>query len=158
MEEKIYPYKQKAWVGLFSTLLSGSIAYFLLQMGITNNRGLIINGSRLTSQEATTLYWLLLLISAIALIYSLLGFISSFSDRFIILSQDSLSFPKSILTKNVVRIPYRSIKQLQLEQVQGNRFLHVHHTKGKISIPEHMLPNKTAFEDLCYTLSSIVDF
>jgi hypothetical protein len=92
MEEKIYPYKQDVWVGLFSTLLCGSIAYFLLQMGITNNRGLIINGARLASQDATTLYWLLSVISAIALVYSLLGLISSFSDRFITLSQDSLSF------------------------------------------------------------------
>lgn len=131
---------------------------FFLQMGITNNRGLIINGARLASQEATTLYWLLSVISAIALVYSLLGFISSLSDRFITLSQDSLSFPNSMLSKNVIKIPYSSIRQLRLEEVQGNRFLHVHHTKGKISIPEHLLPNKIAFEDLCYTLSSIVNF
>jgi hypothetical protein len=158
MEEKTYPYKQEVRVGLFCTLLFGGISYFFLQMGITNNRGLIINGARLASQDATTLYWLLLIISVIALIYSLLSFISSFWDRYITLSQDSLSLPKNLLSKNILRIPYGSIKQLQLEQVQGNRFLHVHYTKGKISIPEHMLPNKTAFEDLCYTLSSIVDF
>jgi hypothetical protein len=52
-----------------------------------------------------------------------------------------------------VEIPFKNISSIQLQEIQRQRFLHINHPGGKLSIAQAMLPSKAEFDELCSTIA-----
>lgn len=151
MNFKRYPYKQKWWVGPACVVFFGLCAWMFWHKVRQAPRGLIINHAiELSPSSAQTFHWLLfcaaLMFVALGLAVSALSFQQ---ERYITLTSRALSAPKSGFSKVVIEVPFQSITSLQVQAVQRQRFLHIHHRAGKLSIAQSMLPSQADFEELC---------
>lgn len=151
MNFKRYPYKQKWWVGPACVVFFGLCAWMFWHKVHQAPRGLIINHAiELSPSSAQTFHWLLfcaaLMFVALGLAVSALSFRQ---ERYITLTSRALSAPKSGFSKVVIEVPFQSITSLQVQAVQRQRFLHIHHRAGKLSIAQSMLPSQADFEELC---------
>jgi len=53
-----------------------------------------------------------------------------------------------------VTVQYSDISNITVQSVPGSKFLQIVHPGGKLSIPNSMLPNKAAFEELISTVET----
>lgn len=158
VNRKTYPYKQKWWLGPACVVLFGLCAWMFWFKAHQPPRGLIINHMiELSPGGAQIFHWSLFAVSMLLVAMSVLVFIMSFkSERHITISATSIRAPKSGISNLEVDVPFGSIKSLQLQEVQRQRFLHIHHAGGKLSIVQSMLSSKAEFEEICALLSAKV--
>jgi len=130
------------------TLVLGNVA-------LSNDRGLILNRIiELSKENATIFYWCVTAGSGLLVATGLLGLISGLtSKKEIVLSENGISAPRSGISKKIISVKYSDITELTMQAVQKQRFLNIIHPGGKLTIPQSMLPNKQAFEDLVKIVS-----
>ncbi len=155
METAKYPYKPKPIVAIAVTLFFAGCAAIIGKQALNNDRGLILNRIiEFSPSGATTFYWLLTILSVLAVVVGMFMLIKSLSaPRFVLLTQESLVSPKAGFSKNSITIPYDTINSLTIQEVQKQKFLMVHYSGKKISIPQSLLPNKETFDELCRKLA-----
>jgi hypothetical protein len=155
MELAEYPYKPKSMTAVVVMVFFAACAAVLAHEADTNDRGLIINRIiELSPSQATVFYWVLAGLSVLFVIGGLFMLVRSFAaPRRVSLTRDSLISPKAGFSKQVLTIPYASIRKLEVTKVQRQRFLMVYYDKHKISIPQSLLPNQAAFDELYNKLS-----
>lgn len=157
-DSKTYRYKQKWWIGPACIILFGLCSWMFWHKTHEPPRGLIINHMiELSPSSAQIFHWALFVVSLCLVALGLVVFLNSFkSARQITISATSIRAPKSGISNLEVDIPFDSIKSLQLQEVQRQRFLHIQHAGGKLSIVQSMLSSKAEFEEICARLSAQV--
>ena len=145
-----YQYKPKALVLVLAILIIGGLAAVMAYLALTNDSGLIIEHIiKLSPRSATIFYWC---IAGILLAFAAAGlwaFAASLAvEKYIRLTDTELSAPKSGLSKQNTHIPLKEIKKITIQSVQGQRFMTISHSNGKLSIAQSLMPDKEKFEEL----------
>lgn len=155
MTLKKYPYRQKKWVGPACALFFGATAWVFWLKTQNTERGLIINRViELSPGEAQVFYWVLLVASLIFVVLGGFIFAASFKQvRYITLTDEAVILPKNGFSKEDMQIPFLSIQALQVQEVQGQVFLNITHSGGKVSIVQSMLTSKADFSELSKAIS-----
>jgi len=150
MEPLTYPYKPKVIKTIVISIFLGALAAFMGYTAITNDQGLILNGViRMGPMGASIFFWVLTLIMVFGLAAATLGLIKGRnSEKQIVLTDTTISAPKSALNDQVVTVSYDDILNLTTQNVNGQHFVNIHHPGGKLVIPHAMLPNKATFDEL----------
>ncbi len=156
METIRYPYKPKRWTMLLAGLIFAGAAVILVHMARANDRGLVINGIfSFDEAGATTVYWILAGASALFVAGALYGVARAFGPaQEVVIDSRGITAPKGGMAKAVVTVPFASITDLRVQHVQSQRFLHIRHRDGKLSINGAMLPRRADFETLVGQIES----
>ena len=159
METAKYPYKPKPIVAFAATVFFAGCAAVLGNLALTNDRGILFYRIiEFSPSAATVFFWILTSFSLFAVAGGIFMLVKSFSaTRFVLLTQDSLVSPKAGFSENNITIPYDTIDQLTISEVQKQKFLMVHYSGKKISIPKSLLPKKETFEELCSKLAKNIE-
>lgn len=155
MQEQVYPYKQKLWLGPVVMAFFGLAAYFFWQKLQASQRGLLINDViELSPHEALYFYWALFGVSiafvGMGLCVTLLAFRG---PRQVMLSPTALLAPQGAVSARYIEIPYSLIETLRVQEIHGQRFLHISHAGGKLSLVQSLLPSRQVFDELCTALA-----
>lgn len=158
MHEKRIPYKPRVWIFLLCTLFFGACTAWLGYMALNNDRGLILNNIfEMSISGATIFYWVLTALSGIFVLGGLWGIASGLlSKKELVLTDDTLSMPKSPMSGKIVKLQYSEILDLSYQSVQQEEFLNIMHSGGKLTISKNMLPSKKVFEDVMNFIASKV--
>ena len=150
MQEIRYPYKPKTIIFVLIIALSGTAAAVLAYIAATNDRGLILNGIiEFSENGATIFYWCLAGAAVLFIVFGSIILVKGItSKKEVIATQEDIAAPKSGVSNKIITISYSEIIDLDIQKVQGQRFLTIFYSEGKLSIPQSMLPNKKAFEEL----------
>jgi len=159
MNEVRIPYKPNKNIFLFVVVFFGACAGVMGNVAITNERGLILNRIfEFSSQGATIFYWVITGAALVFVLVGLLALAKAFtSKRQIVISETSLTSPKSGFSNIDVRVNFSDISNVTLQAIQKTEILNIEYLGGKLSIPNNMLPNKQAFERLVSLLNTRVN-
>lgn len=154
--EREYPY-QPSWLMIVSCgLLFSACAAGLAHFAQTNQAGIILfRFITLSPGEATAFLWLLTACSAgfVLLCLALVWHRLTFHQR-LAFTTHGLLLPAGRWSRTEQSITYTDIHRLEVQQVQQQRFLHIHHTGGKLTLTAAMLPSKAAFDEVCDALAA----
>ncbi len=150
MSEVRIPYKPNKIIFLLAIAFFGVCAGIMGNVAASNDRGLILNGIiEFSPQGATIFYWV---ISFLALAFVLVGIFalvkSMFSKREIVITNDSITSPKSGFSKQNITVNFSDITGISMQTIQKTKILNIEYPGGKLSIPNSMLPSKASFEEL----------
>lgn len=153
--ELTYPYKPKPWSMVFVVLAFGSLAVYMGNMAMNNDQGLTLGRAlALSPGGASILYWC---VAAVATAFVIMGFtayrVAINNAHQVILTRRNISAPKYGLSRAPTVISLTDINTLEVQAIQRQRFLHVNHRGGRLSIAASHLPNREAFDALCVALA-----
>ena len=162
MNEVRFPYKPSKVPYIIGILLYGACTSIAGNEAISNNgfiidRGFILESLNLSSQEATLFYGViaggsLLLVLKVAFF---LVKLTTISNREIVISNDSITLPKSVDSDINITVYFCEITNITLEAIHGTIFITINYSGGKkLIIGEGLLPNKQSFEELYLQLLS----
>ena len=144
---------------IFVIVFFGACTFFMGNEAATNEQGLILNGIiEFSTKGATIFYWA---IAASSLAFVVLGFllliISISSKREIVITEDSITSPKSGLSKQNITVHFSDITGMYIQTVNKTKILNIEHHYGKLSIASSMLPSKTQFDELVSLIQARVN-
>lgn len=159
MSEVRFPYKPKFVVLLLSISFFVGCSLILGNVALTNDRGLILNRMvEFSVGGATILYWwlaaasgLFVVIGAIALCFGLA------TKREVVFTKNGITSPKGGVSTKIISVKFSEITDVNIQSVQKQQFLNILHRGGKLTIPQSMLPNKQAFEELVSLVAARVE-
>ena len=148
--QKKSPYKPKILVMLLASLFFAACSAGMAYAAVTNDRGLIINGIiTLSESGATVFFWVIAAVSAVFVLGGTWGIIVGLtSDRRLTITENGLRAPKSGYSRQYVTIKFPAIVKVSMQAVNKQQFMTLHHSTGKLSIAQSMLPDKEAFEEV----------
>ena len=134
----------------------GACAAVLFHVARTNDRGVVINHLiELSANGASYFFGALALASLGFVLIAIVAIYRGFtSEREVIVSDDSITAPKSAISKRTVTFRFEDVNTMKVQKVQKTRVLHLATHQGKLSIPNNMIPGKTGFDDLVALVSS----
>lgn len=156
MNEVRIPYKPKK-IGLIL-----GIAFFSVCAAITgneaasNDRGLVLNRIiEFSPQSVTVFYWVITIISLAFVVLNIFLLVKSgLSKREIVITDDSITSPKSGLSNQLITVDFSDITDINIQTIQKTKILNIEYLGGKLSIPKDMLPSKASFEELVSQLQN----
>jgi hypothetical protein len=159
MNEVRIPYKPNKIIFILAIAFFGVCAGIMGNVAVTNDRGLILNRIfQFSPKGATIFYWV---IAGVALAFVLVGLLSLarsiVSTREIVITETSVTSPKSGFSKLDVTVNFSDITNVSLQTIQKTKILNIEYRGGKLSIPNSMLPNKKEFEELISQLQTRVN-
>ena len=151
-----YPYRPNPKTMLLAILFFGACAAVMARTAITNDRGLILNSIiTMSEQGATTFYWCVAGAAALFVAAGAWGLLAGRNaPRFVRLTPAELSAPKNGFAKEPTVIPLRQIQGMNVQTIQRQRMVTIHHTGGSLTIAQSMLPGAAAFDELCGALAA----
>ena len=158
MKEVRIAYKPNKAVFLLAVAFFGVCAGVMGNVAMTNDRGLVLNRIlEFSPRGATIFYWV---ITGASLMFVLVGIWalakSVTMKREIVVSETSLTSPKSGFSKVDVTVDFSDVTNVSLQTVQKTKILNIDHAGGRLSIPNSMLPDKRAFQELVLVLQARV--
>ena len=159
MTEVRFPYKPNAMIFFLAIGFFGVCAGILGAVAISNDKGLVINRLiEMSPESATNFYWVITVLSVALVLLGLAGLVKSISsNREIVLTENSITAPKNLFSKTDVSIEFANITGIDVQTIQKTKLLNISHLNGKLSIPNNMLPDKEAFENLVSQFTSRVN-
>lgn len=154
--DREYPY-QPGWLTIVSCgLLFAACTVGLAYIAQTHQRGIVFfRVLTLSPGEAKVFLWLLAACSAgFVLICLALIWHRLFFRQRLALTATGITLPAGRWSRKQQTIAYTDIYSLEALQVQGQRFLHIHHTGGKHTLTAAMLPSKAAFDEACGAIAA----
>lgn len=153
--ELTYPYKPKPWSMVFVVLAFGSLAIYMGNMALNNDQGLTLGRAiALSPRGASTLYWC---VAAVVTAFVIIGFAAYYTAvnnaHQVLLTKQDISAPKYGISRLPTVISLTDITTLEVQAIQKQRFLHINHRGGRLSIAASHLPDRQAFDELCVTLA-----
>jgi hypothetical protein len=151
-----YEYKTKWWVGPAVILFFGSAAFFFMEKATHSYRGLVISRIiELSPRSAGYFYWLLFAFSMGLVVLGFLALAMSFrSARHVRLDEGMMIAPRNGLSNAEIAVPYKDITGLKIQEIQRQRFLHIEHRAGKLTLVQSQLPSRADFDEICSVLAS----
>lgn len=148
METLRYPYRPKTWVMALAGLFFALCAVVLGYMARDNDRGVLINGLiSLDTDQASIFYWVMCVLSIGFVVASLFGIVMSLREpREVMVDSTGVTVPAGRWSSDTVTIPFASITDLRIQQVQSQKFLIIRHSDGKHSVVRSMMPSRADFE------------
>ena len=137
----------------------GLAAVVLGAKAATNVQGLVIDGIiELGVTGATVFFWILCALSVGFVIAAILLFYQRirFPQR-IVFGESSLEVPVKRGTHDRVEIAYRSIGEMSVAQMHGQKWLEVTHAGGTFTIMASLLKSDAVFEEVCGLLAQRVN-
>jgi hypothetical protein len=155
MSERVFHYRPRWSAIIWGALFFGAAAAWFCVKALHNDRGLILNGIiRLSPANATIFYWVMSGLGAGFVVAAvLLVGVRLMNPQRIMLTDDSLTLPRSRWSSQEQHILLREIGGVQLTEVYGQRFAYILHPGGKATIAASMLPNDADFDELLQALS-----
>lgn len=153
--ELTYPYKPKPWSMVFVVLALGTLAVYMGNMAMNNDQGLTLGRAlAFAPRGASIFYWC---VAAVATAFGIIGFtayhVAVNNAHQVILTRQDISAPKYGLSRSPTVIPLADITTLEVQKIQRQRFLHINHHGGRLSIAASHLPDHQAFDELCMALA-----
>jgi hypothetical protein len=151
-----YPYKPRKTALVLGALIFAPCTALFVHNGMTNDRGLIIDGIiHLGVNGATIFYWVFAALSAGFVAVAVLSLLASLGKSLSIeLTDQFLYAPRGIFAHEPLSIPLHEITEMKVQTVQSQRFLTIKYLGGKISIGQTMLPKNSDFDALCAALAA----
>jgi hypothetical protein len=145
-----FPYKPKVLPMLGAVAFFGLCTVIGAYAASTNDKGLIINNLiELSVGGATLFWWCLAALSALFVAGGAYGlYLNRAAALTVRLTPTELSAPRRGFSRQVVVIPLREIRSVDLGAYGKQRWLAVQSTSGDLHLPESMLPSPAAFETL----------
>lgn len=158
MNDVKFPYRPKIFVLLLSSMFFIACALIAGYIALSNDRGLILNKIfEFSTEGATLFYWCLTAASGVFAVFGAIALYSGLTTKKeIVLTENKIMSPKSGISNKIISILYSEITDVNIQSVQKQRFLNILYPGGKLSIPQSMLTNKQAFEDLTSLVASKV--
>lgn len=158
MANVVFPYKPKTLIFVVSIVFFLICALFLGNIALSNDRGLVLNRIfEFSTQGATIFYWCLTAASGVFVVVGTIALYSGLKTRKeIVLTDDKILAPKSGMSNKIISVMYSEITDLNIQSVQKQRFLNIIHPGGKLTIPQSMLANKQAFDELTTLMTAKV--
>lgn len=155
MKTLSYPYNPKPHLMFLAVVLSGAFAFFMSWMAMGNDRGLVLNGLiHLGPSGATIFYWCIAAVGAAFVAIALPAmFVGLFTSHQVTLTSTDVSARKSAFSRKPTVVKLSDIRDLSLQAVQGDRFLNIYHTNGRLTIIKSHLPDERAFNELCNAIA-----
>ena len=156
--ERQYDYKPKWTTVFFAGGFFGLCAALFVHLGVTNDRGLIINGLiHLSPSGAKVFYWVLALASfAFVLAAAFIAYVRLTTTQRIAVTADGMLFPAGRWTARECHVPFDSITALKHIEVHGQVFLYVYADGLRYTVVKDMLPAKGDFDDIASMLEAKV--
>jgi len=150
MNEVRIPYKPNKIIFILTIVFFGVCSVVMVNAAATNNRGLILNRIiEFSPQGATMFYWVIAAAALAFVLFGLLALVKSMkSKREIVITNDSITSPKSGFSKRSITVRFSDIIGIHMQTIQKTKVLKIEYQGGKLSIPNSMLPNKASFEEL----------
>lgn len=155
MQTLRYEYRPKTWVMALAGLFFAGCAIVLTQSARHNDRGMVINGLiTLDTGQATAFLWVLAGLSILFVALGLYGVARSFGvAQEIVIDARSITAPTGGFSSTIVTVPFAAITDLQMRDVQSQRFLIIHHQAGKLTITRSMMPSHADFDEAVATVA-----
>ena len=133
----------------------GACTVALFGEAVTNRRGLILDGVfHFSAQGATAFYWTLCAVSGTFVAFGLIRLTVGFKNGPpLMLTATHITVPPVGFSREPKTVDLTDIKRMTVSTVYGQRFLNVHHSGGKLTIAQSLLPDPAAFDELCSTLT-----
>jgi hypothetical protein len=145
-----YPYRPKTGLMALVVLFFGACAWGLSLAARDNDRGVVINHMlTLDPGAASVFYWALAAASVLFVLAGLYGIVQSLrAPGEVAVDAAGITLPAGRYRRGVVTIPFASITDLGIQQVQSQKFLIIKHAGGRHSVARSMMPGRAAFEEL----------
>lgn len=159
MNEIRIPYKPNKIIFIVIITFFAICAYLIGNIASTNDSGIIINRIfEFSIQNTTIFYWIMSGASSLFVVTGVFVLIKSIvSDREIVISETSITSPKSGFSKLDIMVNFSDITNITIQTIQKTKILNIEHTNGKLSIPNNMLPSNQVFEELFLKLNSKIN-
>jgi hypothetical protein len=153
--ELTYPYKPKPWSMVFAVLAFGTLAIYMGNMAMNNDQGFTLGRAlALSPRGASILYWCIVaVVIAFLIVVFTAYYVAVNKAHQVILTRQEISAPKYGISRLPTVIPLAEINTLEVQTMQRQRFLHINHRAGRLSIAASHLPNREAFDELCVALA-----
>ena len=150
MNEVRIPYKPNKILFLLVIVFFGACTAVIGNIAITNDRGLVLfRILEFSVQEASIFFWVITVIALAFVLVGVAALIKSFtSKREIIISDTFITSPKSGFSKLDITVKFSDVTNVTMQTVEKTKILNIDYIDGRLSIPNSMLPNKQAFEEL----------
>lgn len=147
MDNHSIPYRQSTGILLLGLLFTVPASGFMGWTAMNNDAALTINGIIKFSQGgATIFYWVIAAILLLTAVHCLLGIFSTANHTGeLTLSANSMTLPPTVYSSAPKVVNFRDIHKIKGWSVNGQTFLEIHHTQGKVKLMQSMLPNKETF-------------
>ena len=134
-----------------ASALFGAGALFMGHEAMVNDRGLIINGLiHLGPDGATIFYWCIAAVCGAFVAVGVPAFIVGLmSSHRVTLTATDISAPRFGFSRTPTLVKLNDVQHVNVQVVQKQRFLNIHHASGKLTINESYLPSRAVFEELC---------
>jgi hypothetical protein len=124
-------------------------------MAMNNDQGFTLGRAlALSPRGASILYWC---VAAVVIAFVIIGFAAYYvavnNAHQVILTRLSISAPKYGLSRLPTVIPLAEITTLEVQKIQRQRFLHINHRGGRLSIAASHLPKRETFDELCVAMA-----
>ncbi len=144
-----YPYKTNvkklALLFPFMVLLS----WFMAHTAMTNDRGMILfHAIELEVEGATRVLWgisALLGVAAIASMIAIITQLQAGEATYIRVAEDGFTIPVGFFEKRMEFVRFADVTKLTMMSVQGQNYLVIRHTDGKISLQQQAMTDKDSF-------------
>ncbi|HEY6181376.1 MAG TPA: hypothetical protein VIW67_03970 [Terriglobales bacterium] len=154
MADLSFPYKPKPWSMLFAALFFAGCFLLGWRVVTTNDKPIVLFGYTLSAEQAHVVFVGVTMASALFVLAAVPAFfVGLFSSHRLILTATQISAPKHGFSRYVTVVPLSEIKGTSLQTVRRQRFLNIHHSKGRLTIMQSFLPDANAFEQICAALS-----
>lgn len=132
------------WAGGFFAACSAVYIHLI----ITNDRGLVINRIvELDAHGATVFYAVLGAASMLFVIFAAVATIyGQLKKPLLVLAEDHLIVPHGFIRKRPKIIHFADIRRITYQSVNGQRFLTLWSSGGKVSIARSLLESEAVFE------------
>ena len=163
MNEIRFPYKPKIYILLPGIIVLIGCALWFGNAAMTNENELVItffNQSliKLSNEMASIFYLLVSIFFIMFAMYTIKAlYLGVTVTKEIVITEREIIAPKNGISKTIISVKFNEIKDINIKSIQQQQFLYILYQGGKLTIPQSMLPNRQAFEELISLVSARVN-
>jgi hypothetical protein len=145
-----HPYNASLKAMALCGLFFGICAVFYWQQGLTNDRGMIINGIiTFDTFQSTVFYWVLFACSAGFVLIAMLAAARRIKiPREIEFDEKGINLPYGLMQMKTTRVLYSDIMDLTETKIYSQLYLTLTTPSGKYNISRSLLPDKETYNDI----------
>jgi hypothetical protein len=153
-ETQAFPYKPKSGVMALVALFFGVCAYVIYLKAAANDRGLILNHIlEFTRGQASGFYYALAGLSAAMALVGCYGFYKGLTSKSrLVITADTITLPGTGLRDKQKTLEFAQITGAELQRIQKQVFLLLHHSGGKMTITKQMFSSAAEFDKCVQTV------
>lgn len=145
-----YAYKAKPIKMALAGLFFGACGALFIYKMVTNEVGLIINGIiELGPQGAMVFYGVLAALSLAFVVAAGMAAVHGVITKpVLILTEEHITVPTGLLRPRPKTLRFADVTGITLQEIQGQRFLTIQASTGKVSVTRSLLESESAFEEI----------